>query len=258
MFLRAGWHTSLTSRGGPQTRITLYEEGGGRYSSMMVSVNGPAKYSTRASWPKTTRPLTDEARRRSRLRGSSARKNDEGDGLSRSFAKRSCFFRTQAPSGSRFLATTEHKSTTRSPQEFRRIHKLGPRERGASRGFLAAQQQQAHLEKLSADNARLVRHNVRSQANAPTVFNQAANDDDRQARLETLSVENTRLRSELDSMRAQMQGTATSDVRWVPTNASLKVHTPTEKDTRSLRGQQRCMPTDAKMTATRPLDIQRP
>ncbi|KAL1482550.1 hypothetical protein MTO96_033718 [Rhipicephalus appendiculatus] len=80
---------------------------------------------------------------------------------------------------------------------------------------------------LSADSS----DNVRRQATEPTdasTFNQAASDNDRHAHLERLAADNARLHAEIDSLRAQLQGTTTSDVQEVSTNASLCVHTPTE------------------------------
>ncbi|KAH6924510.1 hypothetical protein HPB50_018976 [Hyalomma asiaticum] len=53
-----------------------------------------------------------------------------------------------------------------------------------------------------------------------STFNQAADDDDRQAHLETLSADNARLRAELDVLRAELSRTSTSYSREAPHDSS--------------------------------------
>ncbi|KAH6944145.1 hypothetical protein HPB50_002050 [Hyalomma asiaticum] len=93
---------------------------------------------------------------------------------------------------------------------------------------------------------RLIRDNVSRRA--PTsmdasTLNQAADDDDRQAHLETLSADNAKLRAELDILRAELSRTSTSCSREAPHDSSPRVRTLGEQVTSSRHGPH--VPTDA-------------
>ncbi|KAH7976963.1 hypothetical protein HPB52_021930 [Rhipicephalus sanguineus] len=82
--------------------------------------------------------------------------------------------------------------------------------------------------------ARLIRDNTTRQALEPTdssTNDQAADDDDRQAHLETLSADNARLRAELNSLRAQLNCATTSEQRETSYNASHNASLPTKRVT---------------------------
>ncbi|KAH7935138.1 hypothetical protein HPB52_004487 [Rhipicephalus sanguineus] len=80
--------------------------------------------------------------------------------------------------------------------------------------------------------ARLIRDNTTRQALEPTdssTNDQAADDDDRQAHLETLSADNARLRAELNSLRAKLNCATTSEQRETSYNASHNASLPTKR-----------------------------
>ncbi|KAH6924460.1 hypothetical protein HPB50_018048 [Hyalomma asiaticum] len=92
---------------------------------------------------------------------------------------------------------------------------------------------------------RLIRDNVSRRATASmdaSTFNQAADDDDRQAHLETLSADNARLRAELDVLRAELSRTSTSYSREAPHDSSPRVRRLGEQVTSSDHGPH--VPTD--------------
>ncbi|KAH8024705.1 hypothetical protein HPB51_000692 [Rhipicephalus microplus] len=85
---------------------------------------------------------------------------------------------------------------------------------------------------------------------------QAAYDDDRQAHLETLSADNARLCAELSSLRAQLNRATTSEretLHEAHQNASL----PTERVTTPTLGLHHSVPADMRMSSrsTRPLSL---
>ncbi|KAH7982340.1 hypothetical protein HPB52_004144 [Rhipicephalus sanguineus] len=79
---------------------------------------------------------------------------------------------------------------------------------------------------------RFIRDNVRREATAPTdasTFNEAANDDDRQAHLETLSADNTRLRAELDTRRHANAGRKLARLaRGASTTSPIQIHSTSD------------------------------
>ncbi|KAH6924607.1 hypothetical protein HPB50_020140 [Hyalomma asiaticum] len=75
-----------------------------------------------------------------------------------------------------------------------------------------------------------------------STFNQIADDDDRQAHLETLSADNARLRAELDVLRAELSRTSTSYSREAPHDSSPRVRRLGEQVTSSDHGPH--VPTD--------------
>ncbi|KAH6919403.1 hypothetical protein HPB50_029609 [Hyalomma asiaticum] len=93
---------------------------------------------------------------------------------------------------------------------------------------------------------RLIRDNVSRRATASmgaSTSIQAADDDDRQAHLETLSADNARLRTELDILRAELSRTSTSYSREAPHESSPRVRRLGEQLTSSDHGPH--VPTDA-------------
>ncbi|KAH8035888.1 hypothetical protein HPB51_010640 [Rhipicephalus microplus] len=104
--------------------------------------------------------------------------------------------------------------------------------------------------------ARIIRNNITRQALEPTdssTKDQAAYDDDRQAHLETLSIDNARLSAELSSLRAQLNRATTSEretLHEAHQNASL----PTERVTTPTLGLHHSVPADITMSSgsTRP------
>ncbi|KAH6920199.1 hypothetical protein HPB50_028813 [Hyalomma asiaticum] len=93
---------------------------------------------------------------------------------------------------------------------------------------------------------RLIRDNVSRRATASmdaSTLNRDADDDDRQAHLETLSADNARLRAELDNLRAELSRTSTSYSREAPHDSSPHVRTLAEQVTSSRHGPH--VPTDA-------------
>ncbi|KAH7935055.1 hypothetical protein HPB52_003355 [Rhipicephalus sanguineus] len=99
--------------------------------------------------------------------------------------------------------------------------------------------------------ARLIRDNTTCQALALTdssTNDQAADDDDRQAHLETmLSADNARLRAELNSLRAQLNCTTTSEQRETLYNASHNASLPTKRVTTPTHGLCHSVPADTTM-----------
>ncbi|KAL1443640.1 hypothetical protein MTO96_045908 [Rhipicephalus appendiculatus] len=98
--------------------------------------------------------------------------------------------------------------------------------------------------------ARLISDNTTRQALEPTdssTKDQAAYDDDRQAHLETLSADNARLRAELNSLRAQLNGATTSKQRETLYNASHNASLPTKRVTTPTHGLHHSVPADTTM-----------
>ncbi|KAH7947899.1 hypothetical protein HPB52_016670 [Rhipicephalus sanguineus] len=98
--------------------------------------------------------------------------------------------------------------------------------------------------------ARLIRDNTTRQALEPTdssTNDQAADDDDRQAHLETLSADNARLRAELNSLRAQLNCATTSEQRETSYNASNNASLPTKRVTTPTHGLCHSVPADTTM-----------
>ncbi|KAL1460367.1 hypothetical protein MTO96_043337, partial [Rhipicephalus appendiculatus] len=99
--------------------------------------------------------------------------------------------------------------------------------------------------------ARLISDNTTRQALEPTdssTNDQAAYDDDRQAHLETLSADNARLRAELNSLRAQLNGATTSE-RETLYNASHNASPPTKRVTTPTHGLHHSVPADTTMSS---------
>ncbi|KAH6930024.1 hypothetical protein HPB50_008095 [Hyalomma asiaticum] len=93
---------------------------------------------------------------------------------------------------------------------------------------------------------RLIRDNVSRRATASmdaSTLIQAADDDDRQAHLETLSADNARLRAELDIVRAELSRRSTSYSREAPHDSNPRVRTLGEQVSSSRHGPH--VPTDA-------------
>ncbi|KAL1429730.1 hypothetical protein MTO96_015838 [Rhipicephalus appendiculatus] len=99
--------------------------------------------------------------------------------------------------------------------------------------------------------ARLISDNTTRQALEPTdssTKDQAAYDDNRQAHLETLSADNARLRAELNSLRAQLNGATTSE-RETLYNASYNASLPTKRVTTPTHGLHHSVPADTTMSS---------
>ncbi|KAH7961807.1 hypothetical protein HPB52_012240 [Rhipicephalus sanguineus] len=79
--------------------------------------------------------------------------------------------------------------------------------------------------------------------------NQAADDNNRQAHLETLSADNARLRAELNSLRTQLNCATTSEQRGTLYNASHNASLPTKWVTTSTNGLHHSVPADTTMSS---------